>query len=240
MAGGLRHDRAGHQRDRHSARNLEAAVVRLAKLPPHEYDKVRKVEADRLAVRVATLDEAVEKARPAPPAGESEGKGSALELPDFEPWPEPVDGAALFKEIATTIREHVVLSAAQADAAALWCGHAHAIGLSWFNPRVAARSPVKRCGKTTLLEVIASITPRSLPASNISAAAVFRTIEACQPTLIIDEADTFLGSEHATELRGILNAGHTRTAAFVIRWCPHLPVSLSRASFRSGRPSQSG
>ena len=213
-----------------------AEAARLAKLPPHEYDKVRKVEADRLEARVSTLDQAVERARPAPQAGESEGKGSALELPDFEPWPEPVDGAALFKEIATTIREHVVLSAAQADAAALWCGHAHAIELSWFNPRLAARSPVKRCGKTTLLEVIASITPRSLPASNISAAAVFRTIEACQPTLIIDEADTFLGSEHATELRGILNAGHTRTAAFVIRVVPTSAGELEPRKFSVWAP----
>jgi putative DNA primase/helicase len=147
-----------------------------------------------------------------------------------------VDGAALFDEIASTIRAHVVLSPAQADAAALWCGHAHALELSWFNPRLAARSPVKRCGKTTLLEVIASITPRSLPASNISAAAVFRTIEACQPTLIIDEADTFLGAEHATELRGILNAGHTRTAAFVIRVVPTSAGELEPRKFSVWSP----
>ena len=54
---------------------FEAAVVPASRAPPHEYDKVRKVEADRLAVRVATLDEAVEKARPAPPRGRERGQG---------------------------------------------------------------------------------------------------------------------------------------------------------------------
>jgi Protein of unknown function (DUF3631) len=216
--------------------SFEATVARLSKLPPHEYDQARKAEAERLDVRVGTLDEAVEKARPAPEAEPSEGKGSALELPHFEPWHEPVGGAALFDEISTAIRAHVVLSPAQADAAALWCGHAHALDLSWFNPRLAARSPVKRCGKTTLLEVISSITPRSLPASNISAAAVFRTIEACQPTLIIDEADTFLGAEHQGELRGILNAGHTRTAAFVIRVVPTSAGELEPRKFSVWSP----
>jgi putative DNA primase/helicase len=218
------------------AAGFDEAVDRLAKLSPVEYDRVRKEDAKRLDVRVATLDAAVEKARPVADAEPTEGKGSALELPDFEPWPEPVDGAALLDEIAVAIRGYVVLSPAQADAAALWCGHAHALDLSWFNPRLAARSPVKRCGKTTLLEVITSITPRSLPASNISAAAVFRTIEACQPTLIIDEADTFLGAEHAAELRGILNAGHTRTAAFVIRVVPTSAGELEPRKFSVWAP----
>jgi hypothetical protein len=200
--------------------DFDATVERLTSLTPPEYDLVRKEEASRLGVRVAILDAGVEKARPAPEVEPGEGKGGALELLDFEPWPEPVNGSTLLDEIARTIREHVILSAAQADAAALWCGHAHALDLVWFNPRLAARSPVKRCGKTTLIEVLASITPRSLPASNVSAAAVYRTIDACQPTLIIDEADTFLGAEHAAELRGILNSGHTRTAAFVVRVVP--------------------
>jgi hypothetical protein len=41
---------------------------------------------------------------------------------------------------------------------------------------------------------------------NISAAAVYRVVEQLRPTLLIDEADTYLGNNH--ELRGILNSGH--------------------------------
>ena len=36
-----------------------------------------------------------------------------------------------------------------------------------------------------------------------------------QPTLLIDEADSFLKDNE--EMRGILNSGHTKTAAYVIR-----------------------
>lgn len=40
-------------------------------------------------------------------------------------------------------------------------------------------------------------------------------IERDKPTLLIDEADSFVGDNE--ELRGILNAGFTRESAFVIR-----------------------
>jgi putative DNA primase/helicase len=57
--------------------------------------------------------------------------------------------------------------------------------------------------------------PRPLPAANITSAAVFRTIESACPTLLIDEADTFLTGND--ELRGVLNSGHNRATAFVVR-----------------------
>jgi Protein of unknown function (DUF3631) len=52
-------------------------------------------------------------------------------------------------------------------------------------------------------------------ASNISPSAVFRYVEDVRPTLLIDEADSFVGSNE--EMRGILDSGHTRAAAHVIR-----------------------
>jgi len=56
---------------------------------------------------------------------------------------------------------------------------------------------------------------RALVASNISPAAIFRVVEGYSPTLLIDEADTFLRDNE--EARGILNSGHTKQAAYVIR-----------------------
>jgi hypothetical protein len=52
-------------------------------------------------------------------------------------------------------------------------------------------------------------------ASNISSSAFFRVIEEVRPTLLIDEADTFLQGND--ELRGILNAGYKKKTAFVVR-----------------------
>ncbi len=55
---------------------------------------------------------------------------------------------------------------------------------------------------------------RPLPASTISVSAIFRIAEKYAPTLLVDEADTFLKQNE--ELRGILNSGHTRDLAFVV------------------------
>jgi hypothetical protein len=72
-----------------------------------------------------------------------------------------------------------------------------------------------QCGKTTLLTLLERLCPRSLQTANITAAAVYRTVDAVRPTLLIDEADTFMNEKD--ELRGILNSGHARAGACVIR-----------------------
>ena len=76
-------------------------------------------------------------------------------------------------------------------------------------------SPEKRCGKTTLLELLALLSNRSLTASNISPSALFRVIEQTKPTLLIDEADTFL--QGRDEMAGILNAGYRKGNSYVVR-----------------------
>jgi putative DNA primase/helicase len=76
-------------------------------------------------------------------------------------------------------------------------------------------SPVKRCGKTTLLNLLSALVPRPLSTSNITASALFRTVEKYSPSLLIDEADSFLTDNE--ELRGILNSGHRKASAYVIR-----------------------
>ena len=65
---------------------------------------------------------------------------------------------------------------------------------------------MKRCGKTTLLDVLGSLVLRPLPTANVTSSAVFRVVEAYRPTLLVDEADTFLRDND--ELRGIINSGH--------------------------------
>jgi putative DNA primase/helicase len=137
-----------------------------------------------------------------------------LELPEVEPWPDRVDGAEVLNNITAAIREHLVVSAHAAEAMALWVVHAHAHDAALISARLAFTSPTKRCGKTTALQVVQALVPRALPAANITAAALFRAVEAVKPTLLIDEADTFL--KNSDELRGILNSGHNRATAYVI------------------------
>lgn len=128
---------------------------------------------------------------------------------------ESADGAALLGEVTAALRRFVILPDGGEAALALWALAAHAIDAFDVFPLLGLVSPVKRCGKTTLLTVLAHLLPRPLPASDISPAAVFRTIQAVRPCLLIDEADTFAAGND--ELRGVLNSGHTKATAFVIR-----------------------
>jgi putative DNA primase/helicase len=187
---------------------LDAAIQRLAALSPMQYDVVRKAKAKALGVRPGTLDAAVKEAR----------KGSNtddLPFTEVEPWPERVDPARLLTDIATTIRHFIVCCEEVSHAVALW------IAMTWFidvvrvAPLAVITSPEKRCGKSLLLSLLGRLVARAVTASNISPAALYRTIEAWQPTLLIDEADAFMKDNE--ELRGLLNSGHTRDSAYVIR-----------------------
>jgi hypothetical protein len=109
---------------------------------------------------------------------------------------------------------------------ALWTVHTYAWQLREVTTYVGVSSPEKRCGKTTLLGVLSKLAHRPVAAANISPPALFRVIEESEPTLLIDEADTFLqGNE---ELRGILNAGYSRETAYVVRVANNYQVDESQ------------
>ncbi|MGH6678881.1 MAG: DUF3631 domain-containing protein, partial [Bradyrhizobium sp.] len=166
----------------------------------------------RLGCRVAVLDRLVAGLHG---AGDSDSAkhGRPLVLPEITPWPEPVDGAALLDDLAREIRRYVVVGTTAVDAVALWIAAVHAFDAYSVFPRLAITAPEKQCGKTTLLDLITRLVPRPLGASNITSAALFRTIEAAQPTLLLDEADTYL--RRNDELRGVIDAGHRRDGAVI-------------------------
>ncbi len=154
-------------------------------------------------------DKAQEKDGPPP-------QGHALELRDPDPATESQDGAALLADLVAAIERHVVMPTRAATiAVALWIALTFALDAADVAPVLAVLSPEKRCGKTTLLRILAALCRRALAASNVSPAALYRVIERDAPSLLIDEADSFLPENE--DLRGILNAGHTRDTAYVIR-----------------------
>ena len=193
--------------------DFDGAVIELSKLSPQDYDRARETEAKRLGVRVATLDSAVNRHRPKDEADDLQGRRLELRLP--EPWFESVDGAAVLDSLVSQIRRYISLPELAPEAIALWALHTYTLDALRNTPRLAVTSPEKGCGKSTVLDVLATVVAKSLPAANISPAAVFRTIEACRPTLLIDEADTFLRDNEV--LRGVLDSGHSRATASVIR-----------------------
>jgi hypothetical protein len=192
-----------------SPNDPDAEVVkRLAALSPLEYDRQRKDIAESMGVRPGTLDKMVI----------AERKGDAddgMGFGDVEPWESPIDPAALLSEISGVVRRFIICQHETADAVALW------VAMTWFMdvvqiaPLAVITAPEKRCGKSQLLFLLGKLSYRPLTASNISPAALFRAVDAWKPTLLVDEADSFMRENE--ELRGIINAGHTRDSAYVVR-----------------------
>src|SRR5438093_3212901 len=162
----------------------------------------------------------------------------SFRFPSSDPWPEPVDGGGLLDELAGVLTRFVVLPKWAAETLALWTLHTYAFQLRDVTTYLGVESPEKRCGNTACLTAVSELASRPVPAANISPSAFFRVIEESQPTLLIDEADTFLQSND--QLRGILNSGYTRKTSFVLRvgnQSPHLPPdgpSLRPASTAAG------
>lgn len=148
----------------------------------------------------------------------SQEHGEATTGPMFkdpDPADDEVDGEKLIEGLVVLIQRYVALPVTAAVTGALWVIFTYCHDLAVISPLLGITSPQRRCGKTTLLGVLTVLVRRPLPASNVSPAVVFRAVEKYNPTLIIDEADTFLRDND--ELRGILNSGHTKPTAFVIR-----------------------
>src|ERR1051325_10957532 len=180
---------------------------RLALLSPTEYDRARHAEAIRLGIRKETLDAEVARCRR---QANSDTQGTAVELAHIEPWPEPVDGPETLNQVAARFAQYLVLPPGAAMAMTLWTTHCHAIAAFRQTPRLNLYSPDPGCGKTTALDVLASLTPRPLRTENLTSPVLSRLVDQHQPTLLLDEVDAYLNQ--ADELRGLLNAGHKRGA----------------------------
>lgn len=192
----------------------EAEIDRLSTLARLPY--VRQLDASARAIGIpkGSLDKLViAKRREAEGEDETGGQGRAIDLPEPEPWSSLVDGAVLLSEITAEIRRYMVMADGAAESVALWTVHAHALDAFGISPRLAITSPRPQCGKTTLLDLAYHLVTRPLLMANISAAAVFRTVERACPVLLADEADTWLHGND--ELRGILNSGHRRGGSVI-------------------------
>jgi hypothetical protein len=170
----------------------------------------------------------------APSAASEHLRSPAWDL-EFEPWPDPVDGKRLLDDLKAAFGSFVVLPKWAPEALALWTVHTYAFHLRDVTAYLGIESPQKRCGKSTLLEVLSNLVNRPVVSANISPSAFFRVIEETRPTLLIDEADTLLRGND--ELRGILNSGYTRSTAFVVRVANPPALSADAGAAKAGELS---
>jgi hypothetical protein len=90
---------------------LDAAeeIARLAGLSEIEYERQRPQSAKVLQMRAPVLDRLVQKERKALDTDDDGKQGRRLDLPDTEPWHEPVRGDELVEGLCDQIKRYVVL-----------------------------------------------------------------------------------------------------------------------------------
>ncbi len=185
-----------------------AEVERLARLSLFEFERGRKAAAEKLGVRAPMLDKLIvaKRAELGLEPDDDGIQGRAVEYEEPEPWPDTVDGAKLLDDLAVSARRFTILPPDAAEVSALWATHTYLLDATDITPRLQLSSPTKGCGKTTFLDWLSEVVYRADLASNISASALFRTVEKWRPTLLLDEADSFLFENEA--MRNVLNSGH--------------------------------
>jgi hypothetical protein len=120
--------------------------------------------------------------------------------------------AALLEDVRAAVTRYVVVGSHEAVAVTLWVAHCWVLDAFDATGYLEIRSPVRRCGKSTLLDVIVLLVPRPWKTIEPSEAVFYRKIDRAAPTLLLDEVDAIFAkkSESTEGLRACLNAGNVR------------------------------
>jgi len=178
------------------------------------------------------LGAAMRDAQPKDDDASGAGSSSNILFEDPEPWENPVDGGKLLDELAAAIKKYLFLPPGAPDVIAAWALFTYLWDAFDVYPIINVTSVVPGCGKTTLADVLNTLVNRPLKCEHATGAALYRTIELYSPTLIIDEADSFLDGNE--EHRGLVNSG-TRRGGCVIRCVgdDHVPRKFSTVGPRA-------
>ena len=120
-----------------------------------------------------------------------------------------VDLGDLLNRLIDFYSSYLIISSQALIALALWVVHTHAFLGAETTPYIHVNSPVKRSGKSRVLEVSEHIVSNPLMTGKTSVSNLVRQMAQSRSTLLLDEADaTFKGDkEYSETLRGVLNTG---------------------------------
>jgi hypothetical protein len=182
------------KKEEQEERKRRAAFGAVAKLPIAKHDK----ELQKLATKFdADLDELRAEFR------DYLGVDATGVI---EPWPEPVELAALLAELANKVGRYVVVSPIGMTAGVLWVAHCwlYDHGIPTHSPVLASTSADWGSGKSTFLVALCFATPRLRLNTNVTGPALYRTADRIKPTFVIDNADElFVGK---SDLRTVIEA----------------------------------
>jgi hypothetical protein len=203
--------------------------AKIAALPRAERDKGLAEAAKRLGEDVEELRTEFTELT----AGEEPIRGRETWV--VESWLEPVEIAALLTDIRNKIRKHVAIRRPeQRTGITLWTAY------NWIhhhpaNPNSMFLIPLSQdpnSGKTRLMKTLRYLVARPFTTAEPTGPSIYRTIDAEQPTFMIDEADCLLNRK--SDVRAIINSSWTR--GYYIRreghsfdpFCPKIISALGR------------
>jgi hypothetical protein len=98
-----------------------------------------------------------------------------------------------------------------ANMIAIWVAYSYVWKAFYCTPYLMSRGPEQNCGKTQVLRCLLALCDNVLGDSlivSISEAALFRSVSADQPVLLIDEVDKFFAHGGEDPIVGVLNSGY--------------------------------
>jgi hypothetical protein len=108
------------------------------------------------------------------------------------------------------IEEHIAVTAEERLAIALWMLHTYVFDRYSITPRLALLSPVRGCGKTTVLVLIDKLVANAYRTDNVTPAVIYHELDHHRrATFLIDEGDNLALLSDGV-LRAVFNSGHRR------------------------------
>jgi hypothetical protein len=115
-----------------------------------------------------------------------------------------VEGHTLISDLENLFKRHLVLPTGRAFILSLYVLLTYVWDSLDYCPYLVITSPTKRCGKTSLAQLLEWLVNCPKFTVDATGPATFRLIEQFQPTLIFDEAEKYLADRG---VRALLNAG---------------------------------
>src|ERR1700686_4940369 len=206
-----------HFRGKHGEK-LKKLFAMLGQDNDGEFDNARQKVSDLLAGPQRTWEAFVDSLFSVPSNSWSEWHTDTASSGDINP----------LDVVHHLLQRYVELTAHQFVAVSLWIMHTFVYRRFTVTPRLTLSSPVRGCGKTTLLDLAEALCVRPLKSDSITAASIYHAVDREHPTLLIDEGDN-LGLAVNGPLRAVLNSGH-RKGGKVTRFCNGQTRSFSTYS----------
>ena len=219
-------------------RKAAAAALKRAGLPKDLIERTKNVQgtpfkhqeafaklsnADRVTLRQAFKEIAdfpngeFDKLTRAGDANGDGKQGKPVTFEDPEPWPEPVDGAALLDDLVARLEHYVSLPKGGAVAVAVWALYTWCFRAFSVSPYLMVTAPERESGKSRVTELLSWMVQRNKEVSDASAATIYRGVDRNAPTLLFDEAQTYLNRRPDDPIRGMLRSGFNLRLANVER-----------------------